>query len=176
MRPAPTRAKPKLDALPTTEKEQEGQRRFDLDTSHALYQALIEPVEPLLKGTRRLYVTSSGKLGDLPLALLSTSALPAGADMADPDVLARAQWLANRYAFTSLPSVASLTLARDPRARAGIESFRGYGAPVLLGGDTGSRARRPESGFSTRSPTRARRSPTPTRFASPHRCPVRRSN
>lgn len=132
--------KAELDVLPATEKEQEGQRRFDLDTSHALYQALIEPVEPLLKGTKRLYVTSSGKLGDLPLALLSTSALPAGADMADPDVLARAQWLANRYAFTSLPSVASLTLARDPRARAGIESFRGYGAPVLLGGDTGLRA------------------------------------
>ncbi|MEI4507405.1 CHAT domain-containing tetratricopeptide repeat protein [Sphingopyxis sp. CCNWLW253] len=132
--------KAELDALPTTQKEQEGQRRFDLDTSHALYQALIEPVEPLLKGTKRLYVTSSGKLGDLPLALLSTSALPAGADMADPDVLARAQWLANRYAFTSLPSVASLTLARDSRARASIESFRGYGAPVLLGGDTGSRA------------------------------------
>ena len=132
--------KAELDTLPATEKEQEGQRRFDLDTSHALYQALIEPVEPLLKGTTRLYVTSSGKLGDLPLALLSTSALPAGADMADPDVLARAQWLADRYAFTSLPSVASLTLARDPRARAGIESFRGYGAPVLLGGDTGARA------------------------------------
>lgn len=132
--------KVELDALPTTQKEQEGQRRFDLDTSHALYQALIEPVEPLLKGTKRLYVTSSGKLGDLPLALLSRSALPAGADMADPDVLAGAQWLANRYAFTSLPSVASLTLARDPRAKAGIESFRGYGAPVLLGGDTGSRA------------------------------------
>ena len=132
--------KAELDALPATEKELEGQRRFDLDTSHALYRALIEPVEPLLKGTTRLYVTSSGKLGDLPLALLSTSALPAGADMADPDVLARAQWLANRYAFTSLPSVAALTLARDPRARAGIESFRGYGAPVLLGGDTGSRA------------------------------------
>lgn len=132
--------KAELDALPATEKEQEGQRRFDLDTSHALYQALIEPVEPLLKGSTRLYVASSGKLGDLPLALLSTSGLPAGADMADPDVLARAQWLADRYGFTSLPSVAALTLARDPRAKAGLDSFRGYGAPVLLGGDTGSRA------------------------------------
>ncbi|MDZ3832441.1 MAG: CHAT domain-containing tetratricopeptide repeat protein [Sphingopyxis sp.] len=132
--------KTELDALPMTDREMEGHRRFDLATAHALYRTVIEPIEPLLRDTRRLYVTSSGKLGDLPLAMLSTSAVPDGADPADPDVLARAGWLADRYAFTSLPSVAALTLARPARDRKGDRSFRGYGAPVLLGGSAGSRA------------------------------------
>jgi CHAT domain-containing protein len=132
--------KAELDALPMSKMELEGQRRFDLDTANALYKELFEPIEPLLKNTKRLYVTSSGKLGDLPLAMLSTTALPKGADIADPDTLARAGWLADRYAFTSLPSVAALTLPREVRTGRQDKSFRGYGAPVLLGGDTGSRA------------------------------------
>ncbi|WP_447764795.1 tetratricopeptide repeat protein [Sphingopyxis panaciterrae] len=129
-----------LDALPASAKELEGNQRFGLDTANALYKELIEPIEPLLQGTTRLYVTSSGKLGDLPLAMLSTTALPESADPADPDVLARAGWLADRYAFTSLPSVAALTLNGEARTAKRDKSFRGYGAPVLLGGDTGSRA------------------------------------
>lgn len=132
--------KAELDALPMSKKELEGHRRFDLDTANALYKELFAPIEPLLKDTKRLYVTSSGKLGDLPLAMLSATALPSGADLADPDTLARAGWLADRYAFTSLPSVAALTLPREIRTGRQDRSFRGYGAPVLLGGDTGSRA------------------------------------
>lgn len=132
--------KAELDALPATVKELEGHRRFDIDTAHTLYKELIEPIEPLLKETKRLYVASSGKLGDLPLAMLSATPLPEGADLADPDTLARAGWLADRFAFTSLPSVAALTLPREARAAGRARSFRGYGAPVLLGGDTGSRA------------------------------------
>ena len=135
-----TARKAELDAMAMTARELEGRRRFDLNTAHDLYKAVIQPIEPLLKGTKRLYVTSSGKLGDLPFAMLSASGLPAGADLADPDTLARAEWLADRYAFTSLPSVAALTLTREPRNRNRDKSFRGYGAPVLLGGDTGSRA------------------------------------
>ncbi len=132
--------KAELDALPATVKELEGHRRFDIDTAHTLYKELIEPIEPLLKDIKRLYVASSGKLGDLPLAMLSATPLPEGADLADPDAHARAGWLADRYAFTSLPSVAALTLPREARTAGRDKSFRGYGAPVLLGGDTGSRA------------------------------------
>ena len=80
------------------------------------------------------------QLGDLPLAMLSSTPLPTGADLADPDTLARAGWLADRYAFTSLPSVAALMLPAEVRTGQRGKSFRGYGAPVLLGGDTGSRA------------------------------------
>ncbi|NIJ38916.1 CHAT domain-containing protein/Tfp pilus assembly protein PilF [Sphingopyxis panaciterrae] len=129
-----------LDKLPASAKELEGNQRFDLDTANALYNELFAPIEPLLKDVMRLYVTSSGKLGDLPLAMLSSTPLPKDADPADPDVLARAGWLADRYAFTSLPSVAALTLSPEVRTAKRDRSFRGYGAPVLLGGDTGSRA------------------------------------
>ena len=132
--------KAELDALAMSPMELEGHRRFDLDTANALYKLLIEPVEPLLKDSRRIYVASSGKLGDLPLAMLSSTARPDGADVADPDTLARAGWLSDRFAFTSLPAVAALTLAREPRAGRRNTRFSGYGAPVLIGGDTGSRA------------------------------------
>ena len=132
--------KAELDALPMSPLELEGHRRFDLDTANALYKLLIAPVEPLLKDSQRIYVASSGKLGDLPLAMLSATGLPAGADVADPDALARAGWLSDRFAFTSLPSVAALTLTREPRAARRSTRFSGYGAPVLIGGDTGSRA------------------------------------
>lgn len=129
-----------LERLPQTPMERTGHPRFDLTTANALYQTLIAPFEPHLKDVTRLYVASSGKLGDLPLAMLVTAAPPPGADFADPDVLARAQWLSDRYAFTSLPAVAALTLGdgggRSTRARA----FRGFGDPVLTGGDGGSRA------------------------------------
>src|SRR5690606_690650 len=107
--------KAELDALPMSAREPEGQRRIDLDTAHTLYRQLSEPIEPLLKDTQRLYAPRPGKLGDLPLAMLSATPLPAGADLADPDTLARAGWLADRYTFTSLPSVAALTLPGEAR-------------------------------------------------------------
>ena len=132
--------KAELDALAMSPMELEGHRRFDLDTANALYKLLIEPVEPLLKDSQRIYVASSGKLGDLPLAMLSATARPEGADVADPDTLARAAWLSDRFAFTSLPAVAALTLTREPRAARHNTRFSGYGAPVLIGGDAGSRA------------------------------------
>jgi CHAT domain-containing protein len=134
--------KAELDAVAMSPMELEGHRRFDLDTANALYKLLIAPVEPLLKDSKRIYVASSGKLGDLPLAMLSATAKPEDADVADPDTLARAAWLSDRYAFTSLPAVAALTLTRDPPRDRRRNSFRGYGAPVLVGGDTGSRAAR----------------------------------
>lgn len=147
--------KAELDALPMSALELEGHRRFDLDTANALYKLLIEPVEPLLRDSQRIYVASSGKLGDLPLAMLSATARPAGADIADPDTLARAAWLSDRFAFTSLPAVAALTLTRDPPRERRRSSFRGYGAPVLVGGDTGSRAARGIAVFDAVSPSGA---------------------
>src|SRR5690606_21142374 len=72
--------------------------------------------------------------------MLSSTPLPEGGDLADPDTLARAGWLADRFAFTSLPSVAALTLPVELRTGGRSRSFRGYGSPALLGGDTGSRA------------------------------------
>jgi CHAT domain-containing protein len=129
-----------LGKIVQTPMEQAGHARFSLTTAHALYKTLLAPFDGYLKDVTRLYVTSSGKLGDLPLAMLVAAPPPEGADIADPEVLARTQWLADRYAFTTLPAVAALTLGggegRSVRGRA----FRGFGDPVLTGGATGSRA------------------------------------
>ena len=121
-----------FDALPATKAEQDGYQRFDLVTAHALYAALIAPVETALKGVSRLYVTSSGSLGDLPLGMLVTAPPAANADLADPDVLLNAAWLNDRYALTSLPAVSALRLRT--MAKASLKpstAFRGYGNPVL---------------------------------------------
>ena len=112
--------------------QQEGYQRFDLGTAHDLYAALIAPVESALKGVSKLYVTSSGALGDLPLGMLVTAPSPADADLADPDVLLNAAWLSDRYALTTLPAVSALRLRALPKAtRKPSTAFRGYGDPVL---------------------------------------------
>lgn len=121
-----------IDAVPATKAEQDGYQRFDLVTAHALYKALIAPVELALGGVNRLYVTSSGSLGDLPLGMLVTAPPAANADLADPDVLLSAQWLSDRYALTTLPAVSALRLRAMAKADLKPSTdFRGYGNPVL---------------------------------------------
>jgi CHAT domain-containing protein/tetratricopeptide (TPR) repeat protein len=121
-----------LEALPLTNAEVEGFRRFDLVTANALYGKLISPIESALEGASKLYVTSSGSLGDLPLGMLVTAAPAAGADLADPATLLNAKWLSDRYALTTLPAVSALRLRA--MAKTGVKpstEFRGYGNPVL---------------------------------------------
>jgi CHAT domain-containing protein/Tfp pilus assembly protein PilF len=120
----------------------QGARAFDRDAAHALYADLVAPVEAAFAGARRLYVVASGPLGGLPLGVLVTQAPLAGEDDADPAVLARTAWLADRYALTTLPAVSSLrALARENRAPAGAtRTFLGFGDPVLLGGGGATRS------------------------------------
>ncbi len=121
-----------LEALPLTNAEVEGFKRFDLVAAYALYEKLIAPVETALKGAKTLYVTSSGSLGDLPLGMLVTAPPATDADLADPEILLKAQWLSDRYALTTLPAVSALRLRA--MAKTGVKpstEFRGYGNPVL---------------------------------------------
>lgn len=96
---------------------------FDAALAHGLYRELVAPVEPALAGVQRLYVTASGVLGTLPLSLLPTA----------PDA---SQWLADKYALVSLPSVASLRAFEPaperPDAAQGA-SLVGFADPVLAG-------------------------------------------
>jgi len=114
----------------------QGNKPFDRDAAHALYVDLVAPVEPAFAEAKKLYVVASGTLGGLPLGVLVTQAPLAGEDDADPVVLARTAWLADRYALTTLPAVSSLrAISRDAAApKAGAQSFLGFGDPVLLGG------------------------------------------
>jgi CHAT domain-containing protein len=113
----------------------QGNKPFDRDVAHALYAELVAPVEPAFAKAKKLYVVASGPLGGLPLGVLVTQAPIAGEDDADPAVLARTAWLADRYALTTLPAVSSLrALSREARRAGKAQPFLGFGDPVLLGG------------------------------------------
>lgn len=102
---------------------------FDLQTAYSLYRDLIAPVEGALTGVDRLFVTTSGAFGGLPLGLLPT---------ANARTLAQASWLSDRYALTTLPSVASLrTTAPSKRSASQRWAFVGYGDPDIAGATPG---------------------------------------
>lgn len=101
---------------------------FDPATAHALYRTLVRPVEPALRGARRLFVTAGGPLADLPLDLLVTNSPSVGKG---PERLARVAWLGDRYAMTSLPSISVLRGRQAARAAESGLAFVGYGDPVF---------------------------------------------
>lgn len=104
---------------------------FDLAMAHGLYQELIVPVDGAFAGVDRLFVTTSGAFAGLPLGLLPTAAPQAGQD--SPAALAGTPWLADRYALTTLPSIASLRTA-PPRRGSSRWTFVGYGDPAMGAG------------------------------------------
>ena len=107
---------------------------FDPAIAHALYAELVKPVEPGLGGAKRLFVTASGPLADLPLDALVV-ALPKAAKTRFEGVA----WLGDRYAITSLPSVSVLrTRQADARRPAGPGVFVGYGDPAFAAGKDGA--------------------------------------
>ena len=107
---------------------------FDRVRAHLLWFELVRPVEQALAGAKHVFVVADGPLAGLPLSVLVTSQ-PEGADT-DPNALRQTNWLARRYAFTTLPSVDSLRVIRDfppLRGEGPRVAFRGYGAPALGG-------------------------------------------
>ena len=105
---------------------------FDRTNAFFLYTQLIEPVERVLAGKSHVFVVADGPLGSLPLSVL-VSERPKGADT-DPAAMRDSAWLARRFAFTTLPSVDSLSVVRGtpPAETQGArEPFRGFGAPVI---------------------------------------------
>jgi len=107
---------------------------FDRQAAFELYRDLVQPVEPALQGVKTLYVTSTGPLSGLPLAVLQTR--PPGARTGrDADSLKAAPWFADRYALVTLPSVSSLRALGALKAPARREVLAGYGDPVLAGYD-----------------------------------------
>jgi len=114
--------------------EAQGYYGFDGEAAFGLYRDLIAAHGDGLTRMRRLYVTVSGPLADLPLGLLLTSPLASGQDGADPAVLAAAHWLADRHAIVRLPTISVFRSIRLTAARgAASMPFVGYGAPRLAG-------------------------------------------
>lgn len=101
---------------------------FDTAAAQELYDMVLRGFEPDLKAIRRLNIVTTANLSSVPLAMLVTNKR---ARNGGPS-LRTARWLADRFALTSLPSVAALRLAANPRSAAGL-GLVGYGDPVLAG-------------------------------------------
>ena len=105
---------------------------FDLERAHALYKALLTPVEDLIKD-KHLITVPSGPLTSLPFNVLVTE--PPKTRI--PRTLAEYRevaWLGTRLPITVLPSVASLKSLRQfaKASRAG-KAYLGIGNPLLDG-------------------------------------------
>ena len=125
---------------------------YDRETAHRLYRALVAPALPVLAGKSEVFVVASGALGSLPFALLVVENAPGGAE--DNDAFRRTTWLIDRFALTTLPSVASLKALRTfQAARNEGGTFRGFGDPAF--GQTASGAPARRGGGGVRAPLRA---------------------
>jgi CHAT domain-containing protein/tetratricopeptide (TPR) repeat protein len=104
---------------------------FDLDKAHALYRALLAPLEDII-ANKHLLIVPSGSLTSLPFQVLVT-AKPSDPGQGDSGY-ATAAWLIKRQAITVLPSVASLAALRKfAKTSAATQPFIGFGNPLLQG-------------------------------------------
>ena len=105
---------------------------FDTARAHALYKALLGPVEDLIRD-KHLLIVPSGPLTQLPFQVLVTAASATSGDYRS------AAWLARRHAITVLPAVSSLkALRRVAKPSAATKPMIGFGNP-LLDGDPAAR-------------------------------------
>jgi len=104
------------------------------DEAYMAYQALLEPLDPLIRDRGRLLVVATVQVGlNLPFEMFLTSPAPAGAANAELD------WLVKRQAVTQVPSV-DLLWQRDfpgrlPETEIWYAGFGGpdYALPSTLG-------------------------------------------
>jgi CHAT domain-containing protein len=109
---------------------------FDLGLAHELYDALIGPVEALIREKPHLIVVPSGALTALPFHLLVTEmpavAAPQVKTMRDLAAYRDAAWLLKRHAVSVLPSVVSLKAVRMfARREQGLKPLIGFGDPIF---------------------------------------------
>jgi CHAT domain-containing protein len=104
---------------------------FSLQTSYALYQQLLSPLETSLSGVTHLIVAPDGDLANLPLSMLVTSA-PAGN-------YGNAAWLVRRMAVSQVPSPRAFVALRAANSArvAAPRPFFGVGNPTFTGARDG---------------------------------------
>ena len=103
---------------------------FNPQVAFELYQNLLLPFESVL-GTRRILVSTSGALSELPLALLVTRA-PAQPG-ATPETLRSLDWLVLHHAILTLPSVSSLGAKSRPVSPGSSDNLIAFGNPIVTG-------------------------------------------
>lgn len=105
---------------------------FDLGRAHALYRAVLAPVQKALQGKRVLLAIPHAELGQLPLSLLVTRPPPRQRGAPSVQAYRRAAWLMNDWAVAQLPSATSLlTLRTMPAASGERRAFAGFGDPLF---------------------------------------------
>jgi CHAT domain-containing protein len=120
-----------------------GEVDFDLDLSHKLYRALLQPLEADLAGIKHLILAPAGAMLALPPALLVTEP-PA------PKRYADAAWLVRKFAVSLVPSIEGFRALRAAaRAKPAPQAFIGFGAPSF-GGKPGDLSARLELGVTCR--------------------------
>jgi tetratricopeptide (TPR) repeat protein len=106
---------------------------FDTNRAYALYEALFEPIEDVIKD-KDLLIVPSGALTQLPFQVLITKKpdpAPSGTE-----ALRRAAWLVRSHAMTVLPSVSSLKALRElAKESHASRTLIGFGNPLLDGPD-----------------------------------------
>jgi CHAT domain-containing protein/Tfp pilus assembly protein PilF len=147
-----------LGRVECNELGEHGRELFDLGLAYELYEALIGPVEGLIKDKRHLIVVPSGALTALPFHLLVTEkpAVAVSQVNAPRDLAAYrdAAWLLKRHAVSVLPSVASLkalrVFARKDEAKSPLI---GFGDPVFNAEEEGRPSAEDRTAVATRSYT-----------------------
>jgi CHAT domain-containing protein/tetratricopeptide (TPR) repeat protein len=104
---------------------------FDLARAHNLYQALLGPLEGVIRG-KQLIIVPSGALLSLPFNVLVTE--PPKGGVVGLAAYRQAAWLGIRQPISMLPSVGSLAaLRRHAKRSTAPDPFLGYGDPLLVG-------------------------------------------
>lgn len=131
-----------LAALPTTKADlvdrigklrnsvssEQGAKSYCLQCAYELYQKIVAPWLPLVKGAKNLAVVPDGPLTSLPLSIL-VDAPPTAGHETD---YATAPWLLRRYAITYVPSASAFySLRRAAQHTAAAKPFIGIGDPAI---------------------------------------------
>ena len=105
---------------------------FDIEQAYGLYRDLLKPVEAAWKEAKHLIIVARGPLGQLPFAILPTSAVK----LQENDVLfanyRNVPWLIRKVSISRQPSVSSfITLRNLPQGNPERKAFAGFGDPFF---------------------------------------------
>ncbi len=106
---------------------------FDVESAHALFEALLAPVAPGWRTGNHLFVVPDGALRALPMSVLPTAEprLPQRAGVPFEEYRAVA-WLGHQHAISHLPLVTALeTIGRPEPLATGGSAYAGFGAPIF---------------------------------------------
>ena len=106
---------------------------YDFEKAYELYSLLLKPVEAAWKNSKHMILTTSGPLGQLPFAIITTGPFHL---QKDKDVLFSnyrdAPWLIKKIPINTVPSASSFVALRAmPGAAGAKEAFAGFGDPFF---------------------------------------------